>query len=122
VKNKHEKLTISLIGFILCANYLGGFRGKEIVRISLGYIRTYWMEGINHPTIPLIPIIFSARFISETGEKSYCHLIIFKSKSGISLRIWSEKTITAYETLGVTTGSMYRKIVNGKVKKVICGD
>ena len=120
--DNHERLKISMTGFMLCAGYLGGFRGEEITQISLGGIRKYWFEGTNHPIAPHVPMILSGRFKRETEEKFYCQPMAFKSKSGIDLKIWSERVIISYKNLGIKSGPMFRNIVNGKVKRASCSD
>ena len=107
---------------MLCVAFMGALRGEEVVRISLGGVRKYWSEGVYHPFTPHISMILSGRFKQETGEKFFCQHMAMTSKSGINLRLWTERVIINYEKLGVNSGPIFRVLVNGKVKRASCGD
>jgi len=62
-----------------------------------------------------------AREIQERNRrKQNCQPLVLNQSQ--VFRIWSERIIISYEALGAITGPMFRKIVNGRVKRAICGD
>ena len=67
-------------------------------------------------------MILSGRFKRETGEKFYCQPMAFESKSGIKLRVWTERALAAYENFGIFSGSIFKTTKQGKTKRAKVGD
>lgn len=118
-----KRLETALTAVIIIAGFFGALRGEEMPRIELGAIRKHWDEAAHHPRTPHVPLVLAGRFKMTQGERLFFLPLACKSSSGVDIQLWVSRLLQAYQTLGVTSGPVFRVAKQGnKVKRSAMGD
>ena len=112
------RLKTAITGVMITAGLGGGMRGEELNRLDLGIIRKHWNSAVNHIVAPHVPLGMVGRFKKTVGEKMYIQPLAISSYSGLEYRLWMFRMIREYETIGINSGPVFRRVKRRPTDKI----
>ena len=107
---------------MLISGFFAALRGEEICRVDVGSMRLHWDESQNHPGAPHVPLMMAGRFKGDHTEKLFCQPLANVTKTGINIKLWTERTLQVLDAVGIKAGPMFRDSTTKRYRKATISD
>ena len=117
-RDRHDSgavFTLTQAGCWATLSFVGALRGEEMPRADLFGTNKHFGAGA-HDALPHVTLALIGRFKGETGTNQHLLPMPARTASSLTPRLWVERLLRIYSTLGITNGPLFRTATGDRAR------